>query len=82
MISYISARVQRQLSLNHFGQIQIMSHFQSQFATKLSRDLQTDQKEKKLLFSVFGLHFQKSQNQKVKKSLQQKVKKMLNKNQK
>jgi hypothetical protein len=33
--SYISAKVQRQLFLSHFGQIQIMSHYQNQFAIKL-----------------------------------------------
>jgi hypothetical protein len=77
MISYISAKVQRLLFQNLFGQIQIMSHFQSQFAIKSLKDHQTDQKEKMLLSLVFGLHFQKSQKLKVKKmKLQQKVRRL------
>jgi len=75
MISSISVRVPRQLFQNHSGQIQIMSHFQNQFATKLLRDHQTDQKEKRSHSLAFGLLFQKSQKLKVKKRrLQQKEK--------
>jgi len=75
MISSISVKVPRQLFQNHSGQIQIMSHFRNQFATKLSRGLQIGQREKRSLSLVFGLLFQKSQKLKVKKRrLQQKEK--------
>jgi len=77
MISSISAKVQRLLFQNLFGLIQIMSHFQSQFAIKSLRDHQTDQKEKMSLSLVFGLLFQKSQKLKVKKrKLQQRVRRL------